>query len=161
MSNAAALTDQTNPPTPNEAAAPDQTTAMSLRVLLGFLRAGRVLDHGSSVLLLGGLVVGLLQSGRAGALALGIALALGLLAKYLAWRVALDAEFFALLLEQPGHEAAFDQALATFLGRPAPAATRTLASRWQGARQLVRRQAAVVAVQALLLVAAWAVRSQA
>ena len=158
MSDAAAPTDQI---ASNEAANSEQTAKMSLRVLLGFLRAGRVLDHGSSVLLLGGLLAGLLQSGRAGALALGSALVLGLLAKYLAWRVALDAEFFALLLEQPGHEAAFDQALATFLGRPAPAETRTLASRWQGARRLVRWQAALVAMQALLLVAAWAVLSQA
>ena len=166
MSDSAAPADQANPTTPNEAAAPDQATEMSLRVLLGFLRAGRVLDHGSSVLLLGGLVAGLLQSGGTGELVLGSALVLGALvlgalAKYLAWRVALDAEFFALLLEQPGHEAAFDQALAAFLGRPAPAATRTLASRWQGARRLVRRQAAVVAMQALLLVAAWAVFSRA
>ena len=161
MSDAAAPTDHTTPTAPNEAAAPDQATALSLRVLLGFLRAGRVLDHGSSVLLLGGLVVGLFHSGKTGELVLGWALALGLLAKYLAWRVALDAEFFALLLDQPGHEAAFDQALATFLGRRAPAETRTLASRWQGARRLVRWQAAAVAMQALLLLAAWAVLSQA
>ena len=161
MSDSAAPTDHANPTAPNDAAASDQATAMSLRVLLGFLRAGRVLDHGSSVLLLGGLVAGLLKSGGTGELVMGWALALGALAKYLAWRVALDAEFFALLLEQPGHEAAFDQALATFLGRPAPAETRTLASRWQGARRLVRRQAAVVAMQGLLLVAAWAMLSQA
>ena len=159
MSDSAAPADQANPTTPNEAAAPDHATEMSLRVLLGFLRAGRILDHGSSVLLLGGLVAGLLKSGGAGELVMGSALVLGALAKYLAWRVALDAEFFALLLEQPGHEAAFDQAMAAFMGRPAPAETRTLASRWQGARRLVRWQAAAVAVQALLLVAVWAVLS--
>jgi hypothetical protein len=120
-----------------------------LRVLLGFLKAGRVLDHGSSVLLLGALVLGARAFTGAGALALAIAVLLGLLEKYLAWRVALDAEFFALLLEQPGQEAAFDAALAEFMGRPAAAETRPLASRWQGARRLVRQQAAALAAQAL------------
>ena len=132
--------------------------AVRLRVLLGFLRAGRVLDHGSSALLLGTLLLGtLLLGARAsagpGAVVLGGAVALGLLEKCLAWRVALDAEFFALLLEQPGQEAAFDAALAAFLGRPAVVETRPLASRWQGARRLVWQQAAAVGAQALGLAA--------
>ena len=127
--------------------------AVRLRVLLGFLRAGRVLDHGSSVLLLGMLWLGVRAGGGLGALALGGATLLGLLEKYLAWRVALDAEFFALLLEQPGQEAAFDAALAAFLGRPAVVETRPLASRWQGARRLVWQQAAAVGAQALAVAA--------
>jgi len=127
--------------------------AVRLRVLLGFLKAGRVLDHGSSVLLLGTLLLGIWAGAGPAALALSTAALLGLLEKYLAWRVALDAEFFALLLEQPGQEAAFDAALAEFLGRSAVAKTRPLASRWQGARRLVRQQAAALGAQVLALVA--------
>jgi hypothetical protein len=129
---------------------------IAARVVAGFLKAGRVLDGASSVLLLGTLVLAL---GPLSALLLGvisIALALALAAKYLAWRVALDAEFFTLLHEQPTQTAAFDAALAAFLGRPAPVAGRSLASRCQGARRLVVCQALLVGLQAgglLLLLA--------
>jgi hypothetical protein len=127
---------------------------IAARVVAGFLKAGRVLDGASSVLLLGTLV---LLRGPLSALLLGvvsIALALAITAKYLAWRVALDAEFFTLLHEQPTQTAAFDAALAAFLGRPAPVAGRSLASRCQGARRLVICQALLVGLQAgsLLLV---------
>ena len=124
-----------------------------MRVLLGFLKAGRVLDHGSSVLLLGALVLGARAVAWPVIVALGIAALLGLLEKYLAWRVALDAEFFALLLAQPGQEAAFDTALAEFLGRSVVAETRPMASRWQGARRLVRLQAATLGAKALAVAA--------
>ena len=122
-----------------------------LRVLLGFLKAGRVFDNGSSVLLLGALVLGARAGTSTGAMALGLAALLGLLEKYLAWRVALDAEFFALLLAQPGQEAAFDTALVEFLGRPGVSETRIMASRWQGARRLVRQQAVVLGAQVLAM----------
>lgn len=124
-----------------------------LRVLLGFLKAGRVLDHGSSVLLLGTLVLAVRAAAGLGAVVLGSAVLLGLLEKYLAWRVALDAEFFALLLEQPGQEAAFDAALAEFLGRSGAVAPRPMSNRWQGARRLVRQQAAALGAQALAVAA--------
>ena len=81
---------------------------LAARVVAGFLKAGRVLDNASSVLLLGTLV---LARGPLSALVLivvGLALALAVAAKYLAWRVALDAEFFTLLHEQPTQTAAFD-----------------------------------------------------
>ncbi|MDQ2794540.1 MAG: hypothetical protein M3Y12_11135 [Bacteroidota bacterium] len=128
---------------------PNPENTVRLRVLLGFLRAGRVLDHGSTGLLLGALVLEAVMRGGPAAWFFGIAALLGLLEKYLAWRVVLDAEFFALLLEQPGQEAAFDAALAEFMGRPATAKTRPMASRWQGARRLVRQQAAALGAQAL------------
>ena len=120
-----------------------------LRVLLGFLKAGRVLDHASSVLLLGTLVAGFRSEGSSVAALLGGAMLLGLLEKYLAWRVALDVAFFAILLEQPSQEAAFDAALADFLGRPAVATTRPMTSRWQGARRLVLLQAVALGAQVL------------
>lgn len=130
---------------------------LAARVVAGFLKAGRVLDSASSVLLLGTLV---LARGPFSALVVAImlvSLALAVAAKYLAWRVALDAEFFTLLHEQPTQTAAFDAALAAFLGRPAPMAGRSLASRCQGARRLVIWQALLVGLQVgglLLLVLA-------
>jgi hypothetical protein len=123
---------------------------LAARVVAGFLKAGRVLDGASSALLLGTLVLA-----RGPVLAsILVSLALAVAAKYLAWRVALDAEFFTLLHEQPTQTAAFDAALAAFLGRPAPAAGRSLASRCRGARRLVSCQALLVGLQAgsLLLV---------
>jgi hypothetical protein len=128
---------------------------IAARVVAGFLKAGRVLDGASSVLLLSTL---LLAHGPFSGLAwvvLGSALALALAAKYLAWRIALDAEFFILLHEQPTQPAAFDAALAAFLGRPAPVAGRSLASRCQGARRLVVYQGLLVGLQvgSLLLLA--------
>ncbi|SES74117.1 hypothetical protein [Hymenobacter actinosclerus] len=122
--------------------------AMLYRVTQGFLRAGRVLDRASSVLLLATLGRALLPLAPGAAFGLVVALLLAALAKYYAWRVALDAEFFALLHKQPEAAPGFDAALAGFLGR-AVSPARTPASRWRGARQLVRRQALVVAAQLL------------
>ena len=126
------------------------------RVTQGFLRAGRVVDATSTVLLLVtllgvlGVLAGLTRAAAAPELiALGLALALGLLAKYYAWRIALDAEFFGLLADQPQQAEAFDAALTTFLGRKNMPPPRTLENRWQGARRLVVRQALVVAGQLL------------
>ncbi|HLK98662.1 MAG TPA: hypothetical protein VK364_12905 [Hymenobacter sp.] len=119
--------------------------------MLGFLKAGRVLDSGSSVLLLGTLFLACAPTAPALLAVLVLALAVGLLAKYLAWRVALDAEFFTLLHEQPGQASAFDAALAGFLNRKTVPPLRTMQSRWLGARRLVRQQAAAVALQAGLV----------
>lgn len=126
---------------------------LAARVVAGFLRAGRVLDGLSSILLLGTLVLAPASlSGPAAAL-LGSALVLALAAKYLAWRVALDAEFFTLLAEQPAQTAEFDVALAAFLGRPAPVAGRSLASRCRGARRLAVGQAIATVAQLVTVVA--------
>ncbi|HEX8659837.1 MAG TPA: hypothetical protein VF690_20005 [Hymenobacter sp.] len=135
---------------------PEQPVA--LRVLLGFLKAGRVLDGGSSVLLLGTLALVWAPQAPLPMAALVAAFVVGLVEKYLAWRVALDVEFFTLLHEQPGQLAAFDAALADFLGRKAVPGPRAMASRWQGARRLLRRQAVAVAVQAALVLVALAGR---
>ena len=137
---------------------PNAENTVRLRVLLGFLEAGRVLDHGSSVLLLATLLLGAPGGTWPFGLLLGGAALLGLLEKYLAWRVALDAEFFALLHEQPIQQAAFDAELAAFLGRPEPAETRPMSSRWRGARRLVRAQARALGAQAVLVLGAWAGR---
>lgn len=127
---------------------PETQNAMIYRVTQGFLRAGRVLDGASSVLLLATLGRALLPLESGVGVGLVGALLLAALAKYYAWRVALDAEFFALLHEQPQTTAEFDAALAEFRGRPTPP-SRPPESRWRGARQLVMRQALVVAAQLL------------
>jgi hypothetical protein len=128
---------------------------LAARVTAGFLKAGRVLDGASSVLLLGTLVLARTPLPALALGTLGSALVLAAAAKYLAWRVALDAEFFTLLARQPTQTAAFDAALAAFLGRPAPIAGRSLASRCLGARRLVIYQALLVGLQVgpLLLLA--------
>ena len=129
---------------------PDNPVA--LRVLLGFLRAGRVLDGGSSALLLGTVVLAAAPLPAVGIIGVAATLAAGLLEKYFAWRVALDAEFFALLDEQPAHTAAFDAALGEFLGRKI-APGRSVESRWRGARRLLKWQGAAVAVQVVAVAA--------
>ena len=122
-----------------------------LRVVLGFLKAGRVLDSGSSVLLLGTLGRALLPESALVTVGIGMALALAALEKYVAWRVALDAEFFTVLHAQPAQAGDFDAALAAFLGRSAVPPPRSLANRWQGARRLVIYQAVALLAQALIV----------
>jgi hypothetical protein len=127
---------------------------LAARVVAGFLKAGRVLDGASSVLLLGTLVLAHGPLSTPVLVIMLVALALAVAAKYLAWRVALDAEFFALLHEQPTQTAPFDAALAAFLGRPVPVAGRSLASRCQGARRLIIYQVLLVGGQVVGLLLA-------
>jgi hypothetical protein len=122
-----------------------------MRVVVGFLKGGRVLDGASSVLLLGTLVRALLPATPLLVVGVGVALVLAGLEKYFAWRVALDAEFFALLHEQPEQVENFDAALATFLGRSTMPSHRSFASRWRGTRQLVIYQAVTLLVQSLMV----------
>lgn len=127
--------------------------AMAARVVAGFLKAGRVLDGLSSALLLGTLLLVRQPASPLFITLLSMALGLAVAAKYLAWRVALDAEFFALLHEHPARAGEFDAALAAFLERPTPLAGRSLASRCRGARRLVAGQAIVTAAQLAAVVA--------
>ena len=122
-----------------------------LRVVLGFLKTGRVLDGASSVLLLGTLGRALLPAAPLVTVGIGVALVLAALEKYVAWRVALDVEFFTVLHEQPAQAGDFDAALAAFLGRSAVPPPRSLASRWQGTRRLVIYQAAALLAQVLIV----------
>lgn len=127
--------------------------ALAARVVAGFLKAGRVLDGLSSVLLLGTLLLARQPASPLFIALLSTALGLAAAAKYLAWRVALDAEFFALLHEYPARTGEFDAALAAFLARPAPVAGRPLASRCRGARRLAMGQAIATAAQLAAVVA--------
>ena len=164
-------------------------------VLIAFLQSGRTLDQASSVLLLAACVLSVaLGPGHRFALAwVAVQCLAGLLEKYFAWRVALDARLFQILQQsttppdmtgavsehsaadhfaadhfaadkaiadnikadnagagEPDY-AAFDAALATMLGRTAVVPPRSMASRMQGARKLLLRQAACLAGQVLAL----------
>lgn len=122
-----------------------------LRVVVAFLKGGRVLDGASSVLLLGTLGRALLPATPLAVVGMGVALVLAGLEKYFAWRVALDAEFFSVLDEQPAQAEHFDAALATFLGRSTMPSHRSFASRWRGTRQLMISQAVTLLIQSLMV----------
>jgi hypothetical protein len=125
---------------------------MTPAVMAAFLRTGRMFDHASSAILIGVLVL----AGAAGAgvapAALGAALVLALAEKYFAWRVALDAELFAVLAQRDDM-AAFDYALETCAGRKPDIPPRSLANRWAGARRLLFCQIACSGLQAAGLAA--------
>ncbi|NHZ93345.1 hypothetical protein F2P45_30690 [Massilia sp. CCM 8733] len=127
----------------------EQATAAG--VMASFLRVGAPVDHASSLLLALGVLCALL--GQVTPPAAVLALLLGLGEKYFAWRAALDADLFAVLAHNPGHEAAFDAALGACMGRSTPLPQRTLAQRWQGARRFLLWQIGLVLAQALLLAA--------
>lgn len=122
------------------------------QVIAALLRQGRLLDRLSGALLLTGVVFGLgqLLLKRADPLLAAVCLALvlaGLVQKYLALRVAFDAELFARL--ESLSLAELDAALLG-LGLLAPGrAGRPLTERSRGALRLLRRQALCVAGQGL------------
>lgn len=128
---------------------------VTIGVLTAFLRSGRMLDQASSVLLLGVLLLLVLHPPSwPGIFLPGIAIVLAIAEKYHAWRVALDAELFAVLLKNPHEPNRFDAALAAFLACGKIAAGRTMYSRWQGARRLFCRQALCLGLQLLASLAA-------
>ena len=129
-----------------------------LRVTLGFLKAGRVLDNCSSVLLLGTLALPL--AGHPAPLAVLGALALAATEKYFAWRVALDVEFYRWLNKRPQDAPEFDAAMGAFLSSRGEFPPRSWESRWHGSRQLVVRQAVALGLQAAAVsgLVVWVVR---
>ncbi|OLU35130.1 hypothetical protein BVH03_00355 [Pseudomonas sp. PA15(2017)] len=134
---------------------------MHLRLIAAMLRRGKALDRVSSAVNLLALVIGLgpllgfmaLSTGAAVCIAL---LVCGLIQKYYALRVALDAELFTSLADGPEQlerrTADLDQALAS-LGRQVRPA-RSWEQRSQGAVRLLRWQALWLALQLLVALAA-------
>ena len=152
-----------------------------LRAMAALLRQGRK-AHAVSLGLLGLAGLWLLLDALfvvhafspAGAVLAWLSLATGIAQLYYAIRVDFDAGLvdalagYAPLLPEdttPTRQANADAELAALLDRSleslglvdAGLATRDWPSRWRGMRGLLRRQFACVAVQALLLAAAWAV----
>lgn len=134
---------------------------MQLQLVAGLLRRGKSLDRLSSALTLLALVIGLgpllgfmaLSTGAAVCIAL---LLCGLIQKYYALRVALDAELFATLAAAPEQlerrTTELDQALPG-LGRKAEPG-RSWEQRSQGALRLLRLQGLWLALQLLVALAA-------
>jgi hypothetical protein len=134
---------------------------MHVQLVAGLLRRGRNLDQLSTALTLFALLIGLagwlkLVNPQAAAL-IGAALFIaGVLQKYFAVRVALDAELFALMasdLQQLQRRTIeLDQALGN-LGQSADKSGRNWSERSQGALRLLRRQALCLAAQVLIVLA--------
>ncbi|POA57740.1 MULTISPECIES: hypothetical protein [unclassified Pseudomonas] len=139
---------------------PALTTDMQLYSVASLLRRGQALDQLSTGLtLLGGLYgLGqyLLASVTLAGLLLSLALvALGVVEKYLALRVAFDADLFQRVADAPTsleHSTrALDQALSALGLQPAERGGRPWHERSQGALGLLRRQALLLATQVLVL----------
>ncbi|PKH35919.1 hypothetical protein BI292_08080 [Pseudomonas sp. 43NM1] len=143
---------------------------VELQVVASLLRHGRSLDQLSTGLTLLGVLFGLLQWLLVTPLALGLILSVwlivtGLWQKYWAFRVAFDADLFALMARDGGADAdaqalalaqrtsALDQALQNLGLQPAERAGRPWPERQRGALKLLRNQAVLLAAQVLPTVA--------
>lgn len=138
------------------------------QVVASLLRRGRSLDQLSTGLTVLGVLFGLLQWLLVKPLALGLILSVwliitGLWQKYWAFRVAFDADLFALMARDADADAdvqalahrtsALDQALQNLGLQPADRAGRPWPERQRGALKLLRNQAVLLAAQVLPTVA--------
>lgn len=132
---------------------------MSLLLIASLLRRGRQIDQLSTGLTLLGLAGGLLPMliGRGNllmALPCALLILFGLVQKYWAIRVALDAELFAILAADPLQRetriAGLDSALVELSLQPATQTARPWDARIHGARRLLRLQGLWLAAQLLL-----------
>ncbi|WP_025131582.1 hypothetical protein [Pseudomonas sp. PH1b] len=136
------------------------STEMQLHSVASLLRQGRALDQLSTGLTLLGALYGLgqylLASVTLGGMLVSLALVLlGLVEKYLALRVAFDADLFQRVADAPAaleHSTqALDQALGALGLLPLERAGRPWNERSRGALGLLRRQALLLAAQVLVL----------
>lgn len=136
------------------------STEMQLYSVASLLRRGRALDQLSTGLTLLGALYGLgqylLTSVTLGGLLVSLALVLlGLVEKYLAMRVAFDADLFQRVADAPTtleHSTqALDQALSALGLQPAQRGGRPWDQRSRGALGLLRRQALLLAAQVLVI----------
>lgn len=136
-------------------------TEMQLHLVAGLLRRGRSLDRLSSGLTLLTLVIGLgpllgFMALTTGGAVCVLLLVSGLLQKYYALRVALDAELFASLAAAPEQlarrTAELDGALLAVTGKATQG--RTWDERSRGALRLLRWQVVWFSVQVLIALAA-------
>ncbi|WP_434986140.1 hypothetical protein [Pseudomonas protegens] len=136
------------------------STEMQLYSVASLLRRGRALDQLSTGLTLLGALYGLgqylLTSVTLGGLLVSLALVLlGLVEKYLALRVAFDADLFQRVADAPTtleHSTqALDQALSALGLQPAQRGGRPWYQRSRGALGLLRRQALLLAAQVLVI----------
>ncbi|MDP4570906.1 hypothetical protein Q8O96_17755 [Pseudomonas sp. LPH60] len=136
------------------------SSEMQLYSVASLLRRGRALDQLSTGLTLLGALYGLgqylLASVSLGGLIVSLALVLlGMVEKYLALRVAFDADLFQRVADSPAsleHSTqALDQALGALGLQPVEKGGRPWDQRSRGALGLLRRQALLLAAQVLVL----------
>jgi hypothetical protein len=133
-------------------------------VMTAFLRTGKGIDYASSLILLTSvLVVGTRLSPLPSVAPLmeaidSAGLLIALIEKYFAWRVGLDADLFAILRQFPRETEVFGAALAGCLGRKAMPPSRSMQSRWQGARRLLQFQGLALGIQVACVIAILAMR---
>ena len=132
---------------------------MRLQVAACLLRRGRALDHLSTGLTLLGVILGLAPllmlpvAPIVLLLSLGIII-FGLLQKYWALRVALDADLFALMADTLHHTPQLDLALQSLGLQTANKAGRPWTERCHGALALLHKQAWLFGAQVMLTLAA-------
>lgn len=131
------------------------SASMCASVTAAVLRAGRLLHQvsfGLSCLMLGEVVV-CHVSHRPVPLPAGLAavLCFGAAEMWFAMRVAVDADFFALLAGRSGEVVAFDHALTVLKLRRPATAERTVEDRSRGAMRLLRWQGLLLVAQTLCL----------
>ncbi|GGU65278.1 hypothetical protein GCM10009504_22800 [Pseudomonas laurentiana] len=138
-------------------------TEMHLRLVVSLLRRGRDLDRFSTVLTVLALLVGLaplcgVAPSLFAALLAVLLLLCGLIQKYFALRVALDADLFACMTAPPHafdlKADALDNALHELGLQPAATVSRSLFQRSRGALRLLRFQALCVCAQCLIVLLA-------
>jgi hypothetical protein len=129
---------------------------ITLGVMAAWLKTGRVLDHAASLALVLTLLalhpMAGLREGWPNGWGVAVWLALALMEKYYAWRVALDAGLFDLLAQTGARDMGqFDASMAAFL-RPGAASMppRSMESRFMGARRLFLWQVAALLMQVLV-----------
>lgn len=128
---------------------------LTVGVMAAWLKTGRMLDHAASLALVLTLLalhpIAGLREGWPNAWGVAVWLALAVLEKYYAWRVALDAGLFDLLAQTGARDMEqFDAAMAAFL-RPGATSMppRSMESRFIGARRLFLWQVAALGMQVL------------
>lgn len=138
------------------------TCTTQLQLVASLLRRGRQLERLTDGISLLALAYGLAPvlgapSHPLASLACALLLLLGVLHKYLAMRVALDADLFATLAGDagllPARTQALDQAMGSLGLKSADSTPRDWTARSAGALRLLRRQASLFGLQMLLALA--------
>ncbi|KLA60942.1 hypothetical protein ABVD19_08065 [Xanthomonas euvesicatoria] len=140
---------------------------LTLAAMRAVLRQGAALDRFSLLLLAAAIgLLGVAQAPPLMQLSYAISMLAGVLQRYWAFRVGLDADLLAASIahlkrcggteQDAAHQ--LDAAMHAIGLIPKPSPTRDWASRWTGMRRLLRWQLASVVVQLLLVAAALALR---
>lgn len=123
---------------------------VALHMIAAVLRTGKMIDHASSLLFLGVLLIEL-REGAVSSLWLIAGIAAASIEKYFAWRVALDAGLFTVLCKFPTETVRFDAALAVQFEAGKIKANRSMESRWRGAKRFLIWQVGLVVCQVVIL----------